>query len=314
MQSLARERWKILQQAVLSPDDRERQHNSGASNHVGGFSSFNLFTVVPASPSLKRRSSPCDETERVSPKFPAVSEEWITYKVKGNIDKTRHVEVVVKLVSEKVSLETLVGFNNTGNVCVWPSEEVMAYYCLKRLRMFQGASVCELGGGMTSLSGLLLASTQVPSKVLLTDGNQKAVHNLQEIIANNVSLIDSDVSAKVLLWDQSFLNTPSIYDASFDFVLCADCLFFEQSHSELAQAILKLMKMTGEAIIFAPKRSGTFEQFCVIARKFFDLQVIPKYDDFIWHKHETLQMYDDHYKEDLHYPVMISLKKINTMT
>ena len=327
--SLARERWKILRSAILSSKSDDDRHSSMVPNSVAGFSSFSLFTVIPASsPNSPQNSDTCDSEKEL--KFPPTcqrdSEKWVRYK--ATIDESsvatnvvagplsdESVEVVVKFVnSENVSLETLVGFNNTGNIRVWPSEEVMAYYCLKHVKMFRNASVCELGGGMTSLSGLILAATQMPSRVLLTDGNHKAVDNLQEIIANNVSLTGNNVSAEVMVWDQSFLDGPSAHDSSFDYILCADCTFFTEFHLELAKVILKVMKSTGEAIIFAPKRNGTLEQFCVVARKFFDVQVINTYDNVVWLKHITLQRTDEQYEVDLHYPLMISLKKINDVT
>jgi calmodulin-lysine N-methyltransferase len=239
---------------------------------------------------------------------------WVHYKVTidRKINKLRPIfaEVVVQFIREKLSLETLMGFNNTGNVCVWLAEEVMAFYCLKHLEMFEGASICELGGGMTSLAGLLLATTHVPSNVLVTDGNQKSVDNVKDIITANLSLADVDVSAEVLLWGQSFLSKPSTHDSTFDFVLCADCLFFTSVHYELVQVIYKLLKPNGEALIFAPRRSGTLEQFCSVAKESFELCSVTKYDDVIWLRHEEALHHDSgHYKEDIHYPIMISLKR-----
>lgn len=338
-QRLASDRWQILRKAVLSSSkckeggEEQRQGAHVTASSVRSFSSFGLFTVTQHFPVkvncfgkskgfigdseqkllVSNRDSSSLATEQWYHYTATVDRSSIlnaVYKCKTD-DPTISVDVVVKYVSEETSLKTLTGFNNTGNVCVWPSEEVMAYYCLKHLEMFCGSNICELGGGMTSLSGLVLASTHLPSKVLLTDGNQKSVDNVKEIISANHSSVGVDVSAEVILWDQSFLAKPSVHDSSFDYILCADCLFFTEVHSELVQVIFKLLNCGGEALIFAPRRSGTLEQFCSIASEYFDLQTATRYDDIVWLKHEeALHKVGGHYKVDLHYPIMVLLKKM----
>ena len=70
------------------------------------------------------------------------------------------------------------GFNNTGNVCVWPSEELLthvvlahdpAFYSDKVVLELGTAALCSprcaqhvvaLGGGMASLAALALATTR----------------------------------------------------------------------------------------------------------------------------------------------------------
>lgn len=316
--TLASDRWKILRQCVLSSSNVGHQPGAPvSSSSVMSFSSFRLFTVTQHFPeksvqndSKKEQPNCCNESKLTEDRG-----KWFRYKAcinKSTSEGTGAIttDVIVKYISDKTSLETLAGFNNTGNVCIWPSEEVMAYYCLKNLEMFKGANICELGGGMTSLSGLFLASTRMPSKVLLTDGNQKSIDNLQEIVTANSCLADVDVSAQVILWDQSFLGKPSTLDSMFDYVLCADCLFFMETHAQLVHVIFKLLRFQGEALIFAPERSGTLQRFCDTAKVYFDLEIVTKYDDVVWFKHEeALRTSDGHYKMDIHYPIMILLKK-----
>ena len=64
--------------------------------------------------------------------------------------------VRVRFYKGPVGLDEMMGFNNTGNVCLWPSEEVMTYFCVQNSGIFDGKSVCELGGGMTCLGGLMV--------------------------------------------------------------------------------------------------------------------------------------------------------------
>lgn len=324
---LASDRWKILRKAILSSSDKEKLTGvqiNPSSKMV--FSSFDLFSVTEHIPVKLVRDDASKYTSMSCCNSGDVSDtgKWVRYKASVDtlkstlsgiipsykrVNSSVTVDVVVKYVSKKTSLETLMGFNNTGNVCVWPAEEVMAYYCLKHSDMFQGASVCEVGGGMTSLSGLLLASTGLLSKVLLTDGNQTSVDNIQEIITANECLARINVSAEVIKWDESFFGSPSKYESTFNYVLCADCLFFTNVHSELTQVIYKLLRLHGEALVFAPKRSGTLDQFCRVAHSYFELQIITNYDDIIWHKHKELRKECGYYQEDIHYPILILLRK-----
>jgi calmodulin-lysine N-methyltransferase len=62
--------------------------------------------------------------------------------------------------------QDMLGFNNTGNVCVWPAEEVLAVWCLERPGLFHGKRVLELGGGMASLAGLAVAQCSEASRSL----------------------------------------------------------------------------------------------------------------------------------------------------
>ena len=45
----------------------------------------------------------------------------------------KDVSVRIRYLPAKLDLSQLVGFNNTGNVCVWPSEESLAIYCLNNI-------------------------------------------------------------------------------------------------------------------------------------------------------------------------------------
>ena len=89
---------------------------------------------------------------------------------------------------QSLKLQDLTGFNNTGNICVWPSEEVLSGYCLENPHLFKDKNVLELGAGMTGLAGLIVAQTCSPKHVLITDGNENSIENLDIVVNENKRL------------------------------------------------------------------------------------------------------------------------------
>jgi calmodulin-lysine N-methyltransferase len=221
----------------------------------------------------------------------------------------RDVTVKVKLLPQIFNIDDISGFNNTGNICIWPSEEVMAYFCLENMSLFQGRSICELGAGMTGLAGMMIAATQTANHVLLTDGNEKSVANLSAIIhLNELSL---NTSASVLCWNASRIDQEyKTFKQEFDFILCADCLFFTQVHDDLIATLQYILKPNGSVFIFAPERSGTFDLFCQKACKYFNIEIKNYYHKLIEDKHFHLMQTNKHYDPRIHYPKCAILKFI----
>uniref|UniRef100_M8BIV5 Calmodulin-lysine N-methyltransferase n=1 Tax=Aegilops tauschii TaxID=37682 RepID=M8BIV5_AEGTA len=60
--------------------------------------------------------------------------------------------------------------DTTGLVCCWPSEEVLAFYCINRSDMFRSKRVLELGAGY-GLAGLVIAASANAGEVVISDGN-----------------------------------------------------------------------------------------------------------------------------------------------
>ncbi|CAI9729707.1 Hypothetical predicted protein [Octopus vulgaris] len=224
---------------------------------------------------------------------------------------SKEIIINIRLLPKEVSFDSIFGFNNTGNVCIWPSEEVLAYYCLKHRSMFSGKRICELGGGMTCLAGICVAASSSATYVEITDGNENSIKNVRHIVKNNQKrniFGDTEVYARSLRWnnDLDSFKCPE----KFDYILCADCLFFEEARLDLIDTINYLLKPGGEALVFAPTRKNSFNEFLHLASSVFLCSVAERYDDDVWNRHLELQCHNSNiYNKDLHYPVMMLLQK-----
>ena len=107
-QKAAQKRWGILANVIKSKDC-----NTDVLGSKRSFQSYNIVKVEPLE----------DGTE-------AEEAVWKTVSY-------RDVSVPVRYLRPKLELSHLVGFNNTGNVCVWPSEESLAVFCLNNIQLFE---------------------------------------------------------------------------------------------------------------------------------------------------------------------------------
>ena len=215
--------------------------------------------------------------------------------------------VDVRYMTPKLSLNQLVGFNNTGNVCVWPSEECLAVYSMQNKNIFKDKTVLELGGGMTALAGFLLATVSEPRLVHLTDGNSDSVQNLEHIVEKfREGEHTCEVDTFELRWDDED-KVQGLRD-TYDVIMCADCLFFKESSNSLVQALFTMLKEGGKVVVMAPNREGTFGRFEKLAQKFFNVQVFENYSSEVWKAHESCLGVPE-YLPDIHYPKLMVLNK-----
>ena len=303
--ALARERWKFLRKVLLEKrkDLSTYELDSSSSVSVRRFSTFELFTVSTSQTGQR----PVGNTRSTAGEEKV---EWVRYTYETS---SLSLSVDIALLPQRISAEDLQGFNNTGNVCIWPAEEVMAFYCLRNRELFSGASVCELGAGMTGLAGVFLAKTGLPKEVVITDGNKKSVSNLQSIITHDkINCLSNEkvsVSAEVVIWKDTDVNSMySHLKERFDFLICADCLFFSAVHKPLIALLLYLLKPEGCILMFAPERSGTLQAFYSLAQERFNVEVSEHYLDTVWEKHVTLIDKVSSYNPDIHYPKLMTMK------
>lgn len=93
----------------------------------------------------------------------------------------------IKEVAPKVDVKDAFGqysgFLNTGNICVWPAEEILAFYVCSHPEIVRGKTVIELGGGMTAMAGVAAAGWHGgASKTILTDGNPDCVSSTLRLV------------------------------------------------------------------------------------------------------------------------------------
>uniref|UniRef100_A0A3P9KTT1 Calmodulin-lysine N-methyltransferase n=1 Tax=Oryzias latipes TaxID=8090 RepID=A0A3P9KTT1_ORYLA len=287
---VARARWTLLRQVL-----RQKQLESPEIQQVSvrRFATFDLF-----SRELLEAKDVCDTSDAQWVEYRSVHFPEYSALLRDNLGPVRVNEV-------------LNSFDNTGNICVWPSEEVMAHYCFQKRHTFKGA-VCELGGGMTCLGGLMVAISADVKEVLLSDGNEKSIQNVREVIEKNKQagkFGSTHVSSRVLRWDCE--KDISAFEDHFDVIMCADCLFLDQYRASLVDAIRRLMHPKGMALVFAPRRSETLSLFCELAQQAgLCVSQHQQYDAQVWDVHLKMQREGKQvYDENIHYPLLIILTK-----
>jgi len=310
-ESKAKGRWKLLSCNIL-----QIPLNDKASDAFK-FPSFDLFDVTALPPAAAASAAPAlpapTTTDAAASEISTSTEEkqqreernWCSIRVKSVPGLLFKICTVKPVFSHK----ELHGYNNTGNTQIWASEECTSIFCLDNPDLFRGKTVVELGAGMTGLAGLIVAAECHPDKVVLTDGNEKSVDNLRNIIQNNPFYCGDGekVTAGVLRWDQ---DPGSELRGSADVVLCSDCLFFDEGRAPLLQCLKQLLTTDGVVVMIQPRRRGTMQKFIdlVVKDGYFRHELSEKISDSIQEILETKIATDKMYEADIHRSLLLTLR------
>jgi len=321
MSDKTKRHWCVLREALL------RSTSSGASSPSSSATASSISTeFFPRYPVRRVDAALVQQPEQES--FA-----WMAYDLSataGGQEKNVFVHEkrndvkrvsIAELLSHKVNR----GVDNTGNIRTWPSEQILLAYVLSSSICAQAQrqnaageafpiTCCELGSGMAGLASLgLLACAPVElQRVVVTDGNQLSVKNLQLCVQENqlqqVFPAGTHVSAELLRWDRDASLREDLQQ-QFDLVFASDCLFFEEFHEDLACTIKGLLRRgSGRCLLLQPSRNGSMERFCATAERHgFSVNRSDAYDPEIARKHEEYQRTRADYVLDVHLPVLLTL-------
>ncbi|XP_050310881.1 calmodulin-lysine N-methyltransferase isoform X2 [Anthonomus grandis grandis] len=283
---VARRRWAILAKALKSPAGSQPSSPTDEIS-VRRISSFML---------LQTRELPAPPTAHPSDLI--TKRTWFVYSI--TLDPTTTFDVNVGHRNRTFSAEDLMGFNNTGNVCIWPSEETLSYYVCLNLTLFEGKRVLELGGGMSCLAGVFVAKYSAAARVLLTDGNKTSVENVSAILECNK--FSCRTECEVLKWGQ-----PDPARRQFDAILSADCLFFDDARVDFINCLSSRLAPGGFALVMAPRRGSTLDSFVSQSEaRGLRCKRVMNYSEVVWEKRLALMSHCD-YNDNIHYPVLIEV-------
>ncbi|KAK2656997.1 hypothetical protein Ddye_010049 [Dipteronia dyeriana] len=290
-------RWKILRQALLrrsslqNSDDQTRVRISRRTTHGFDLIPSKLVDEVPDSRDV-----------RVCYTLPVAAgyrELLLTQRVDNSTADLTDFEICNRY-----------NIDNTGLVCHWPSEDVLAFFCLSHVDMFRSKRVIELGSGY-GLAGLVIAATTKALEVVISDGNPQVVDYIQRNIdINSGAFGDTIVKSMTLHW-----NNKDILDIfnTFDVIIASDCTFFKDFHKGLARIVKFLLKNTGpsEAIFVSPKRGDSLSKFLEeIEETGLHFSITENYDAEVWKRHQAFMNGGDSwpsYDKDHCYPLLVRI-------
>ena len=216
------------------------------------------------------------------------------------------------------------GIDNTGNVRVWTAEQVLMYALLHPSSSLidttrSDITILELGAGLTGLLGFGLgACCRCCKYVHITDGHPDCAKNLAVCAKLNEKTSLGKINTSQLRWAKGDPHNElhAVINSNggnkFDYIVAADCLFFEDFHEDLVWLLQNSLssREPGKAYLLQPRRSGSMERFLALAKESFDIEISEDYcDDITAMHHKYLQDDSKNYDEDIHYPILVTLTK-----
>ena len=104
---------------------------------------------------------------------------------------------------------------------------------------------------------------------------------------------------------------PTDMESKFDFVICADCLFFDEFRSALKECFKTVLAPGGLAIVTAPRRGETYGDFQRLVQEDPGLKIIDDLRDYsprITAVRDRIQK-DGKFDENIHYPRLFTFRK-----
>jgi len=301
----AQRRWHLLAEAV------QQQKIGGNASSFSGFQGYELFE--------KKRPTNGNEGQAY--------EEVIYAHPPLDLELVMHH----RRPGSQFSSHELSSFDNTGNIRVWPAEEVLAYFLCTDEELSRTLSsrtsplrILEVAAGMTGMASLFLAQylsklVTVDTFITVTDGNEQCAQHIEELAKLNVRkglLNPSDrihLDIMTLKWE----NVQEVWGdrrQTFHLIIAADCLFLEQYHKDLLHLVDFLLSEDGCFILLAPSRGGSRRRFQQLAKTFnFEVEETQRYSEILWSRHalllDQIESSDNVYEPLNHYPTLLQIRR-----
>ncbi|KAJ4966872.1 hypothetical protein NE237_018721 [Protea cynaroides] len=305
-------RWGILRQAFLrSRATQPDNHSQSGIEHISRKTAFgfNLISCqliddghVPEAPSSSSKLSNLDSLRDTCMRYTLPLEGAPTLILIQRLEN--HVDFNDFEICKRFDID------NTGLVCRWPSEDVLAYFCLSCADKFRYKRILELGSGF-GLAGLVIAAGTDALEVVISDGNPLVVDYIQRNInVNGGAFGDTQVKSMGLHWNE---DQVSCNLDPFDIIVASDCTFFREFHEGLARTVKSLLKQseTSEAIFFSPKRGDSLDKFLQKIKEIgLRYSVAENYNGDVWKLHLKFLSGDcswPNYEKDHCYPLLVRI-------